>query len=491
MNRKEVRVRIAPSPTGYFHVGTARTAIYNWLFARKHNGKFLVRIEDTDRERSKQEFVDIILDGLKWMGLEWDDDVVYQSKRVEDGCYSQHIVRLLSQGNAYRCFYAPDELASEREKAREEKRNFKARKYRNLPPEESDEYAAQGRSFTIRLKLPTEGEALFNDIVCGEIKRSYDDLDDPIIMKSDGSPIYNFAVVVDDHDMGISQVIRGNDHITNTFYQAEIYRALRWEPPVFAHLPMILRPDRSKVSKRKGDKGVTDYRNEGYLPQALVNYSALVGWSPKDDREVMSREELIDSFALEGVNPNNAIFDTEKLNWFNGEYIRRTEPNQLVDMVSPFLIEAGLTTKYWIETNWHWTVRVIDTLRERCKRLIEFVESGSYFFSDDFSYDPKGVRKQFSKDGTSEILRTVSTEFEQMANWSADALDSTLRNLAEKLGEKPARLIHPVRLAVSGSTKGPGLFDILDLIGKDRVQQRLNRAIQYIEQGEFSEAEGS
>ncbi len=485
----EIRVRIAPSPTGYFHVGTARTAIYNWLLARKHSGKFLLRIEDTDRERSKKEYVDIILDGLKWLGLDWDEDIVYQSKRIAENSYRPHIDRLLEEGKAYRCFYEPDELKAERDKARKEKRNFKARKYRDISPDEAERYMKEGRSFTVRLKLPTEGEAVFHDEVSGDVRRSYDDLDDLIIMKSDGNPIYNFAVVVDDHDMEITHVIRGNDHITNTFYQIEIYKALGWEIPKFAHLPMILRPDRSKVSKRKGDKGVTEYRTDGYLPQALLNYAALVGWSPKDDREKMSIDEMIESFSLDGINPNNAIFDIEKLNWLNGEYLREMDSNKLVDMVSPYLIEAGLTTIYWIETNWHWTVRVIDSLKDRCRLLTEYVELGHYFFRSEFDYDAKGVRKHFKADGTAGLLQSVLDDFEGVSRWNKDTLEKVIRDLADKLEIKPAKLIHPTRLAVSGMTKGPGLFDILELLGKTEVQNRINRAIEYIEKGEFPEQE--
>jgi glutamyl-tRNA synthetase len=489
MVSSEVRVRIAPSPTGYFHVGTARTAIYNWLLARKLGGKFLLRIEDTDRERSKKEYVDIILDGLKWLGLDWDEEIVFQSARIMENSYRLHIDKLLEEGKAYRCFYLPDKLKSEREKAREEKRNFKARKYRDIAQEEVERYMQDGRSFTVRLKLPTEGEAMFHDEVSGEVRRSYNDLDDLIIMKSDGAPIYNFAVVVDDHDMAISHVIRGNDHITNTFYQVEIYRALGWNIPQFAHLPMILRPDRSKVSKRKGDKGVTEYRADGYLPQALMNYAALVGWSPKDDREKMSVDELIESFSIEGINPNNAIFDIEKLNWMNGEYLREMDSNKLIELVSPYLIEAGLTTKYWIETNWHWTVRVIDALKKRCRLLTEYVELGHYFFKSDFDYDSKGVRKHFKAEGAAGLLQSIREEFAQMSKWSKDNLEMALRDLADRLEVKPARLIHPTRLAVSGMTKGPGLFDILELLGETEVQKRIDRAIVYIEKGEFPEQE--
>lgn len=489
MSTSEVRVRIAPSPTGYFHVGTARCAIYNWLFARKHNGKFLLRIEDTDEERSKKEYIDIILEGLKWMGTPWDDDIVRQSERI--GSYSPHAERLLNEGRAYRCFCTPDELNEQRQIAQKNKTDYRYnKKCRDLSEQEVAKNLADGKPFTVRLKLPLDGDAVYTDSVYGEVKRSYNDLDDLIILKSDGRPIYNLAVVVDDHDMGITHVIRGNDHITNTFYQIELYRALGWDVPEFAHLPLILRPDRAKVSKRKGDKGVTDYPAEGYFPDPFVNYLALVGWSPKDDREKMTRDELIEAFSLDGVNPNNAIFDTEKLTWLNGEYIRTTDNNELVDLVSPYWIEAGLTTKYWVETNWHWAVAVVDALKERCKVLTDFVKLGSYFFKTVTEYDAKGVRKHFAKDEAAELLRELRNRYESIDKWSKENLEQILRDVAEEKEVKPAMLIHPTRLAVSGLTGGPGLFDILELVGQKEVQQRLDRAINYIEAGQFPEREG-
>ncbi len=490
MTSDEVRVRIAPSPTGYFHVGTARTAIYNWLYARKHGGKFLLRIEDTDQERSRKEYIDIILDGLNWMGLNWDEDIVYQSEHIQT--YADFAEKLLDEGKAYKCFITPDELEQERQKALAEKRQFVYfRKYRDATQEEIDNLSKEGNPFTIRLRLPIGGEATIDDVVYGKVHRSYEDLGDPIILRSDRTPVYNFAVVCDDHNMGISHVIRGNDHITNTFYQAEIYRALGWDLPKFAHLPLILRPDKSKVSKRKGDKGVTDYQKEGYLPQAFVNYLALIGWSPKDDREKMELEEMVDAFSLDGINPNNAIFDIEKLTWMNGEYIRDTDANELIEYVRPYLIDEGITTKYWIETNWHWTVKVLEALKPRCKLLPEFAEQIGYFFSDDFEYQPKGVRKHFAKGNTAELLRELTGRYENIKKWDKETLEKELREVADKKDVKPANVIHPTRLAVSGTTAGPGLFEILELVGRDRVLKRLDGAIEYIEAGEFPEPEGN
>ena len=484
MVSSQVRVRIAPSPTGYFHVGTARCAIYNWLFARKHGGKFLLRIEDTDESRSFSGYIDVILEGLEWMGLGWDEEIVYQSRRI--GSYAPHAERLIREKKAYRCFCTPEELNEQRRLAQRDKADYRYnRKCRELTDAEIESRLRDGKQFTIRLKLPMDGDASFSDLVYGDLRRSYADLDDLIILKSDGRPVYNFAVVVDDHDMGITHVIRGNDHVVNTYQQIGIYHALGWEIPQFGHLPLILRPDRGKVSKRKGDKGVTEYRLEGFLPDPFVNYLALVGWSPKDDREKMSRSELIEAFALDGVNPNNAIFDIEKLTWLNGEYIREMDDNELLDLITPGWIDAGFTTKYWIETNWHWAVRVIAALKQRCKTLADFVRLGRYFFKPVEDYDPGGVRKHFQPEGTAELLRVLRDRYAVVDRWDEESLDMVLRSVAEEKRIKPASLIHPTRLAVSGLTAGPGLFEILCLLGPNEVQARLDRAIKYIGAGRF------
>lgn len=480
MNGKEIRVRIAPSPTGYFHVGTARTAIFNWLFARHQGGKFLLRIEDTDRERSKPEYIDQILEDLKWLGLDWDEEVVYQSQRLER--YKPYAEELLRSGKAYRCFCTPEEIARKREEAQKNKTAYGYdRTCRDLTEEQIKSNLDQGLPYALRLRLPTDGTARFNDAVLGDIAREYKELDDFIILRSDGSAVYNFAVVVDDHEMAISHVMRGNDHVNNTLLQVEIYRALGWELPLFAHIPLILRPDKSKVSKRKGDKGVTDYRQEGYLAEAFFNFLSLLGWSPKDDREKMKREEILDSFSIEGINPANSVFDPQKLLWLNGEYVRDMTDHRIAEMVAPLLVEKGLTTKYYLETRWQWLMQVIGLLKERCKLLTDFADIGYYFFVDEFSYDDKGVRKQFRKDGVADLLSSLLARYEALDDFSAQKANDTLYALAEEKGMKPAELIHPTRLAVSGLTGGPSLFEMLEAIGKERVIKRMKKAIEYIE----------
>ncbi len=479
MTTNQVRVRIAPSPTGYFHVGTARTAIYNWLYARHTGGKFLLRIEDTDQERSKKEYVDVILDGLRWLGLNWDEEIVYQSTRLHT--YGPFAFRLVELGKAYRCFCSAADLQHKREAAQAAKTDYHyERTCRDLSADQIARNLADGKPFVIRLRLPLSGTAHFDDVVLGRMEKDYRDLDDFIILKTDGNAIYNFAVVMDDHEMGITHVIRGNDHITNTFLQKEIYEAFGWQLPIFGHLSLILRPDKTKVSKRKGDKSVDEYQTEGYLPEAILNFLALLGWSPKDDREKMSRQELIDAFALEGINASNAIFNPEKLTWLNGQYIMEKTDHQLAEMVAPLLVEAGLTTKYYLETRWQWLMKIMGMLKERCKLVTDFVPASTYFFLDNLHYDEKGAQKAFTKEAAVHLTK-LADRFAAISDFTHDSAEAALRGLAEELGVKPAVLIHPTRLAASGLTGGPSLFGMLEAIGKDRVVTRLRRAVEYIE----------
>lgn len=479
MSFSEIKVRIAPSPTGYFHVGTARTAIFNWLYARHTRGKFLLRIEDTDVERSRKEYVDVILDGLKWLGLDWDGDVVYQSSRLQS--YRPFALELIERGCAYRCFCTAEELTQKRQAAQQAKVNYHYdRSCRNLSAEQIAVNLEASKSYVVRLKLPLEGKATFDDIVLGKLEKDYHELDDFIILKSDGNSIYNFAVVIDDHDMEISHVIRGNDHMTNTFLQVEIYKALRWDMPTFAHLPMILDLNRNKVSKRKGAKGITDYQHEGYLPEAVFNFLTLLGWSPKDDREKMLRQELIDVFTLEGINPSNAVFNPEKLLWLNGEYIREKTDHEIAVLVAPLLVEKGLTTKYYLETRWQWLMKVVGLLKERCKLLTDFVAMSGYFFTDNFEYDVKGVAKYFNAEAV-KLLTALAEKFAAVSELTEIRAEEIVRTYAEELQVKPAVLIHPTRLAVTGMTAGPSLFGLLEAVGRDKVCSRIARAIVYIE----------
>lgn len=475
----DVRVRIAPSPSGYLHIGTARAALFNWLYAKKTGGKFLVRIEDTDTERSSAEMVKVIIDSLKWLGLESDEPLVYQSKRYD--LYKQYVRKLVESGKAYRCWCSPETLKQKQEQAIAEKRTSRYdRTCYHLSAKEKQANIESGIPCAIRLFVG-DGQTTFNDLVLGELKRDHAELDDFVIARSDGRAVYNMAVVVDDHEMGISHVIRGNDHVANTFKQILIYQCLGLKPPQFAHLPLILAKDRSKMSKRHGAVAVTDYARLGYLKEAVVNFIALLGWSPGDDREVMTLAEMIEAFSLERINSTNAIFDLEKLNWMNGEYIRHTPEHILVDLLRPYLVESGLATQLFITSRWDYMTSFVRLMKERCHLLTDFTKLGYYFFIDEFTYDEKGVSKYFAKPGAADKLRKLHESLASLIHFNVASMETALRQLAESMGVSAADIIHPTRLALSGLTGGPSLFEMMELIGKERCLTRIGKAIAFID----------
>jgi len=474
----EVRVRMAPSPSGFLHVGTARTTIYNWLFARHHKGKFILRIEDTDVSRSSKEIVGAILESLRWLGLDWDEGPYYQSRRTE--LYQKYAHRLLESGKAYYCFCSPQELEEKRKQAIASKGAWKYdRTCLKLSEAEKEEKIKKDVPKAIRLLVP-EGETVFSDLVYGELKKENEELDDLIILRSDGTPTYNFACVVDDVDMKISHVIRGNDHIANTFKQSLIYKALDLTPPHFAHIPLILGKDKAKISKRHGAVSVMEYKEQGFLREALVNFLALLGWSPKDNREILSTEQMIELFSLEGVNPSNPIFDQEKLEWMNGEYIRAYDNERLLDLVIPFLIRENLITKEAADEKREWLLKFVSLLKERCKTLKEFAEKGKYFFTFDYQYEPKAASKHFSLPETANRLRVFVDRLYGLDSFEKAQIEQALRGLADEMRIKPAPLIHMVRLAASGISTGPPLFDLLELLGKEEVVKRIKKAAEFI-----------
>jgi len=477
-----IRVRIAPSPSGHLHVGTARTAVYNWLFARKHGGTFILRIEDTDQSRSFPEMTASIMDSLKWMGLDWDEGPYFQSQRT--ALYQRAADELLAQGRAYSCYCTREELEARREEAMAAGRNpLYNRCCRHLTPEQRAAQEAAGREKVVRLAIPENGTTTFEDLVLGPLTKGNEELDDFIIMRADRNPTYNFVCAVDDVDMRISHVIRGNDHVTNTFKQVLVYRAMGVEPPRFAHLPLILGQDKKKISKRQGAVAVTEYRDQGYLPEAFVNFLALLGWSPGDDREYLPREELIAAFGLERVTSTNPVFDTDKLTWLNGEYIRDMDENRLLTLLQPILMEAGLATRLEIETRWHWLLKVVRSLQERLHFLTDIVEMGAFYFRGEFAYEEQGVSKYFRNEGTTEILTALADEFAKIpeGQFNKETSEQALRALAESRGLKVAQLIHPLRLALTGSTKGPGMFEIADILGRQSCLDRLARAIKFVQ----------
>jgi len=475
----EVRVRMAPSPSGFLHVGTARTAIYNWLFARHQKGKFILRIEDTDPSRSSPEMIQAIMDALKWLGLDWDGEPCYQSERTE--LYQEYAQKLLESKKGYYCFCSPNELEAKRKKAASDKLDPKYdRTCLNLSDAEKEEKIGRSVPKAIRLLVP-DGVAVFSDIVYGELKKENKELDDLIILRSDGTPTYNFACVVDDVDMKISHVIRGNDHIANTFKQVLIYDALGLTPPKFAHIPLILGKDKAKISKRHGAVSVMEYKEKGFLQEAFVNYLALLGWSPKDDREILSKDQMIELFTLEAVNPSNPIFDPEKLEWMNGEYIRASDDKALLDLVTPFLLEEDLVTEELAEKKKDWLLSFVPLFKERCKNLREFAEKGKYFFKFDYQYEPKAEKKHFRSPGAAERLNAFIDRLSKLDDFKKEKIEEALRELTDGMSIKPAVLIHAVRLAVTGTTAGPPLFDLLEVLGKEEVLKRIRKASEYIQ----------
>jgi len=477
-----VRVRIAPSPTGYLHVGTARTALFNYLFARKNNGKFILRIEDTDVQRSSQEMVDIIIDSISWLGLSWDEGPYFQSQRFD--VYKKYAEMLLKSGKAYYCYCTKEEIEERKKKSIQKGKAWKYDRHcYYLTPEEKQRYEKEGRPKAIRFFVP-EGVTSFIDLIHSEISRDNSDIEDFVILKSDGTASYNFAVVVDDHDMEISHVIRGDDHISNTFKQILVYNAIGWDTPEFGHLPLILGEDRSKLSKRHGAVAVSHYRDEGILPEAFVNFLALLGWSPGTEQEIFTMDELIRLFDLKGVGRKGAVFDIKKLLWMNGEYIKKMDRDELCTKIIPYLIKDNLVKKEQIESSdfREYLCKVVSLMLPRLNTLRDFAKIGQYFFSEDFEYDEKGLKKH-KYEGLSDRLKDLNKKLEALDVFDEKACRALLYKMADEQGFKPGEIIHPVRLAISGMTFGPGLFELMEVLGKNKVIKRIERFVNFIEKG--------
>ncbi len=481
-----VRVRFAPSPTGYLHIGGARTALFNWLWARKNEGSFILRIEDTDLKRSREEALGSILDSLRWLGLDWDEGPekggpagpYFQSERIE--LYRQHAERLLASGRAYHCYCSPEELTERREAMRREgKAPRYDRRCRDLTPEERRALESAGRRSALRLKVPDTGTTVVRDVIRGQVSFDNSSMDDIVIMKSDGMPTYNFACVVDDATMGITHVIRGEEHLSNTPKQLQIYEALDLRPPVFAHVPMILAPDRSKLSKRHGATAVEEFREDGYLPEALVNYLALLGWSPEGGEEIIGRAQMIEQFDLDRISKTAAIYDIKKLTWINGHYLREADLEVVVDLMLPRLKRRGLAD----ESQRGYLRDVIVAVRTRVRTLTELEDAVSYYFTDDFPYEEKGSRKYLLKDGVADLLREAAQCLAAVPDdhFTVEGTERAYRQLIADLGITGGKLIHPTRMALTGRTVGPGIFDVISLLGKRRVLERLNKAIDWVE----------
>ncbi len=484
---KDIRVRFAPSPTGNLHIGGARTALFNWLFARHNGGSLILRIDDTDLARSTEESTRGIFSALKWLGLDWDEGPgvggsfgpYYQSQRLE--LYAKIANELVDQGKAYYCYCTPEELAERRKKAMAE---GKAPRYdnrcRDLTEQERIEKENEGRRPTIRLRVPDTGETVVQDYFRGDVSFANEVLDDFIIVKSNGMPAYNFACVVDDAKMRITHIMRAEEHLSNTPRQIMIYQALGYPLPVFAHVSMILAPDHSKLSKRHGATSVEEFQDLGYLPGALINYLALLGWSPEGEEEIFSLQELVRQFKLERVGKTAAIYDIKKLTWMNGQYLNAEDLDQIIELVSPYFRQKNLLPESLNPEDMDYLKQVVGAVRTRVKTLAEIADGAEYFYTDDFTYDEKGTRKHFRKENAAKYLELARQRLTNLETFNLETTEKAYRELSEELGIKAGQIIHPTRLALSGRTMGPGLFDIMIILGKEKTLKRLERAVQYI-----------
>ncbi len=479
-----VRVRYAPSPTGYPHVGNIRTALFNWLFARHHGGSFIVRIEDTDVTRKVRGAVKGILDGLRWLGLDWDEGPevggkyapYFQSQRLE--IYSETAQRLISQGDAYYCYCSTQRLKEMRaEQVGRKQPPGYDRLCRHLTQEERAQKEAEGITPVVRFKTPLGGQTRFNDLIRGEVVFDNNTLDDFILLKSDGYPTYHLANVVDDHLMEITHVLRAEEWLSSTPRHLLLYRALGFEPPQFAHLPMLLGTDRSKLSKRHGAVSITEYREQGYLPEAMVNFLALLGWSLDDKTELMSREELIQSFSLERISRTAAIFNQDKLNWMNGVYIRSLTADEFFEAVEPYLMmnipagEALISSEEYVRD-------ILPLVQERARTLAEVAELAQFFFIDQLDYEPGLlIGKNMSRQSAIQALKAAQQRLSQLEAFDAGSLEALLRPLAVELGLKTGQLFGTLRVAVTGRTAAPPLFQTMAVLGKERCLRRIEAAL--------------
>jgi len=471
------RVRFAPSPTGYLHVGGARTALFNWLYARHEGGTFILRIEDTDVERSTEAMVGAITDGLTWLGLDPDEGPFFQSERIE--AYTEAAEKLLSGGHAYRCFCDAATLEAERLEAREKGESWTYDgRCRLIDREESDRRAGEGEPFALRFAVPKDEPVAFHDHIKDYVSIAGEQIEDFVLLRTGGQPTYQLACVVDDAWLGITHVIRGDDHLNNVPKQILLYRALGYPVPEFAHLPLILGMDGKRLSKRHGATSVGEYREKGYLPEAVVNFLALLGWSPKDDTEFMRREELISRFTIEAINRKPAAFDETKLEWLNGQYLNLLPSAELVAVARSAFDEAGFDIAGYDEA---FLTRVVDLLKERVRLADEFAEAGRFFFTAPEEYEEESVAKRWKNpDEVIPRLEKAAAGLRELSQWDHDGIEGVIRGLAEAEEVGAGKYIHPVRVALTGRHYGPGLFELIELLGQDEVGTRMERAITWL-----------
>ena len=492
-----VRVRFAPSPTGYLHLGGARTALFNWLFARQHGGVYILRIEDTDIQRSSQAMVQGILEGLHWLGLDPDEGPFLQSSFVEQ--HRAAARRLVAEGKAYYDFtpkaQTDDRTVKERivDRARaQEQAGRESNPYRDLPLDESLRRVEGGEPAAIRLKVGARDISRFDDLVYGPQERDYSEIEDLVLIRTDGHPLYNLGVVVDDIEMRITHVIRGQDHLTNTHKQVLLYQALGAPVPQFAHLPLIMAPGREKLSKRKHGEvvSVTTYRDRGFVPDALVNFLALLGWSPGGDQEIMSRQDLIEKFTLEAVNKSSAVFNFNETDsrewtdpkalWMDGEYLKALPIDELVPLVAGQLKTAGLWRDEYETDKREWLAQTVDLLRARYRTTVDFAQLGRPYFSDHFEYEPAAVKKNLRDEQLKDLLPGLADRLSAVEPFTHDNAEAALRAYSEEQSIKAGLLINASRTALTGQSVGPGMFDIMIALGRERTVERLRRAVDLV-----------
>ncbi len=459
-----VRLRFAPSPTGYLHIGGARTALFNWLLARKLGGTFILRIEDTDVARSTQESVDAILQGMEWLGLDWDEGPFYQSDNFP--LYKEHVEKLLAEGKAYKCYCSAEELEAKREKALAEGRKPKYDgTCRSLTAD------IPGRPYVVRFKAPHEGVTAFHDLIKGPISFNNEELDDLIIQRTDGTPTYNFVVVVDDASMGITTVIRGDDHINNTPRQILLYEAMGCPVPQFAHVPMILGADKTRLSKRHGATSVMAYRDMGFLPEAMINYLVRLGWSHGDE-EIFSKEELVEKFTIEAVGKSAGVFNPDKLLWLNAHYIKSGDPARLAGLLLPFLAERGVDPA----VGGPELAAVVKTLQERAKTMLELADGAVFYYTPEPVFDEEAVAKHV-KPETAGYLSRLADVLAAAADFRHDPIEGVFKEVCAELGIKMGQIGPAVRIALCGGTVSPSIYEVMEVLGKEETCRRLTRAV--------------
>jgi len=466
----QIRTRFAPSPTGYLHIGGARTALFNFLFARHYGGKFILRIEDTDRERSTPEAIQAILDAMKWLELDYDEGPFYQTERYP--LYKEKIKELLAKGKAYACTCTAQELDAKRQLAQKEKRK-PAYDGTCRPTEGRIPPLPTGKPFTVRFRSPRDGSTIVKDLIKGDVVFDNRELDDLIIARSDGTPTYNFCVVIDDVDMAVTHIIRGDDHLSNTPRQIQLYQALGRELPQFAHVPLILGTDKARLSKRHGATSVTAYRDMGYFPEAVVNYLVRLAWS-HGDQEIFSREELIDNFTLEHVGKSAGVFNPEKFMWVNFQYLKSKPLSRLAEEIVPFIEAKGYPPrdKAWLE-------KMIATLQERAKTLTELVDTAHYYLAEDISYDEKASKTFLRKDSAPPIQSLIQ-KLSELTDFNEADIEDAFTRVLEAHGLQMGALAQPVRVALTGGTVSPGIHDVIAVLGKERTIRRLQDALEFI-----------